>query len=195
MAGDGKRDEMCGEVRTFLAGESHGFLSPREMDLLERHLEECGGCRRVREEHRAVWDLIGKASLPPSRFSDEEFLARVRDRIRKGSMFRVATLAATALLAIALALAAASLLRNGGPAADEQAMIENLDALQALEVGLPADPEADAAAIGRELLSMISDQEPAAREKGTEFEGGEDGPIDEPALEEIEELLDHTLKG
>jgi predicted anti-sigma-YlaC factor YlaD len=191
MAGDQERDEICGEVRTFLAGESHGFLSPREAELLARHLAECGGCRRVREEHRAVWDLIGKAPLSASRTSDEQFLAGVRKRIRKGTVLRwAATLAAAATLTIA-----AGLLWSGGTAVDEQAVIDNLDVLQALEVGLPADPEADAAAIGRELLSMISEQEPTAKEKGAEFEGGEEIMLDEPAIEDLEALLDHTLKG
>lgn len=187
MTGDPERDEICGEVRDFLAGED-GPLSAREAYLLQRHLDECDGCRKVRQEHRAIWDLIGKAPAPISQVSDKEFLAGVRGRLRRGSFLRwAATLAAAASVTIAAVLFTA-----GGSAVDEQAVIDNLDVLQALDVAPLPHPDDDTAAIGRELLGMISEQERGAREK--ESEGGEE-IWDETTLDELDALLEHALKG
>ncbi len=160
--------EVCGEVREFLASAGGCPLSPKEDETLRLHLESCADCLRVREEHRAVWDLLGKAPLPRPPSSDAAFLASTRARVKRTSALWIGGALAAAGLLVALGLG--WLL----PPREDQAVIENLAVLEDLQgvPGSPAQPEV--ADVGLELIALLADESSAVPAPDDEEDWGED---------------------
>lgn len=153
-------DEMrCQAMRPLLTQEE---LSDREREELESHLAECEGCRRSRDEHRAVWSLLGAASVPSGGPSDSEFLAGVRERCssafpkgRWRSIFRSPAGRWVAAAAAAVLAATGFLWFRSG--SEDQAIIENLTVLEDLQA-VQAGNGTEFAEVGRELLSLLEEE-------------------------------------
>ena len=158
----------CAAVRPLLSQEE---LSPEERKELESHLAGCESCRRLRNEHRAVWSLLASASLPASAPADAEFLSLVKGRLcsppgppegmPRGRrwptrILRISWLAAAAAAVLAVAGVLWSL-----SGSEDQAIIDNLtvlEDLQAVQVG----SEMEFADVGRELLSFFDEESESA---------------------------------
>ncbi len=174
--GQPDHDDLCAAVRQFLATGRDEPLSPGEEERLANHLAECEPCRRMRDEHRAVWDLLGRAALPPPVTSDARFLAAVRERVRRSAIVR-----RSAVLVAAASIAAAVGIAWFFPGTtDEQAIIADAAVLQ--DFRAESQAAEDAGAIGRELMALLEQTAPAAQ----------DATDDGDELEKIIEQLDEA---
>jgi hypothetical protein len=55
-----------------------GTLTPAEQETLERHIDECAGCRRLADEQKAVWSALDVWTVP---MVSEDFDQRLHARI------------------------------------------------------------------------------------------------------------------
>ncbi|BBO90122.1 zf-HC2 domain-containing protein [Desulfosarcina ovata] len=72
---------VCGEIRKQLAAWADGELPAREMDRVERHLEECPACRM---EARAERQVVAALDALPAVIAPAGFLRRARRAFRAG---------------------------------------------------------------------------------------------------------------
>ncbi len=169
-------DPLCAVVREFLATGQDAPLPAGDAGTLDRHLQACEGCRRLASEHRAAWDLLGKASLPRPPTSDAAFLAAVRSRIRSRAVLR-----ASLALAAAAVLAAAGLAWFFRPVED-QAIIDNLAVLQDLQAAVPSpESSVEVEDTVHALITMLD--QPAG-----------DGSLDDELIDDLDEGLDEVGK-
>jgi anti-sigma factor RsiW len=157
----------CARYRELLGPYLDRELEPPERAGVEDHLLACPECRRIHGEHRAVWTLLGDASLPLPRLDDSSFLSAVKRRARgilqirkRESGRRTRWLLAAAAFAVFASGLGLFLPRR----IEDQAIIENLSVLQDLQDLQHAHPGAPAevADVGREILSLLSEEEGGA---------------------------------
>ncbi|MGD0619975.1 MAG: zf-HC2 domain-containing protein [Bryobacteraceae bacterium] len=68
----------AGNEKTLMVALAAGTLTPAEQETLERHIDECAGCRRLADEQKAVWSALDVWTVP---MVSEDFDQRLHARI------------------------------------------------------------------------------------------------------------------
>lgn len=74
----------AGNEKTLMVALAAGTLTPAEQETLERHIDECAGCRRLADEQKAVWSALDAWTVPTvSENFDQRLHARIAVEARR----------------------------------------------------------------------------------------------------------------
>ncbi|MEZ5358698.1 MAG: zf-HC2 domain-containing protein [Candidatus Zixiibacteriota bacterium] len=109
----------CRKVRSFLSTYFRGETTPDESAKIERHLEECGSCRRELEVHRSLNAAFQEmptmktsddfnarlfAKIGQENFAEKKTKAYMPGRVPRFGTTKLATYAAMAVIVLALGI-------------------------------------------------------------------------------------------